>query len=57
MSVRIEVHSPTLGNVEIARDRMATNDPDNERRYIERALNEALATIRRAYNIDTKENS
>ncbi len=58
-TVRISVDSGLLG--EVTADTRSTWQSgfsgEDERGFIEEALNEAVATIRRAYNIDTKENS
>jgi hypothetical protein len=56
-TVRISVDSRTLGEVTTeASSGVGSFDSDVERDYIEETLTRALATIRRAYNIDTKEN-
>lgn len=56
-TVRISVDSRTLGDVTTeASSTWGSTAQNIERGYVEEALNKALATIRRAYNIDTKEN-
>lgn len=57
-TVRISVDSGLLGEVTAeARSVWQSNfNAADEREFIEEALEKALATIRRAYNLDTKEN-